>query len=406
MTANVLEHRRAKSFAEALEAHQSDHRSGGSHRAGSAAMTELLAMADALGAAPAPELAAETRTVQRARLMAAFEQEWAGGAPTAVLPVQRDRRVGRVRWGRRLAIGGLVAGVAVGGFAGAAAASTNALPGDALYGMKRGLEGLRLDWADNDTERGALLLQQASTRLDEAQSLLGRADSPTSLSPATVDQVRRALDDMHAEALRGRDLLRAVYRTNGSLTPMRQLAGFAGEDQRWSALQSKLPSGLSTQASKVDRLFDDISEDVAPLRLEQVTGQGGSGDSGSGGSGAATGETGTSGGATGTDPGTGRQPLLPGTGSSAGTGGGHAPATAPSGRASATPGAPTAGGLGDLLTGLTGSGASPAPSGSATPATGGTPAPSGSPTAPPADGGQGITIPPLIPGLLPGLTLN
>ncbi|ROR43767.1 DUF5667 domain-containing protein [Kitasatospora cineracea] len=399
MTANVLEHRRAKSFAEALEAHQSDQRSSGSHRAGSAAMTELLAMADALGAVPAPELAAETRTVQRARLMAAFEQEWAGGAPTAVLPAQRAPRTRRTRWGRRLAIGGLVAGVAVGGFAGAAAASTNALPGDALYGMKRGLEGLRLDWADSDTERGALLLQQASTRLDEAQSLLGRSDSPTSLSPTTVDQVRRALDDMHAEALRGRDLLRAVYRTNGSLTPMRQLAGFAGEDQRWSALQSKLPSGLSAQAGKVDQLFDDISEDVAPLRLEQVPGQGGSGGSGSTAGGGASG--GSSAG-TGTD----RQPLLPGTGASGGTSGGQAPAAVPSVRVSPAPGAGAAGGLGDLLGGLTGTGASAAASGSPAASAAPAPAPSGSPSAPSAGAVPGITIPPLVPGLLPGLTLN
>ncbi len=399
MTANVLEHRRAKSFAEALEAHQSDQRSSGSHRAGSAAMTELLAMADALGAVPAPELAAETRTVQRALLTAAFEQEWAGGAPTAVLPAQRAPRTRRTRWGRRLAIGGLVAGVAVGGFAGAAAASTNALPGDALYGMKRGLEGLRLDWADSDTERGALLLQQASTRLDEAQSLLGRSDSPTSLSPTTVDQVRRALDDMHAEALRGRDLLRAVYRTNGSLTPMRQLAGFAGEDQRWTALQSKLPSGLSTQAGKVDQLFDDISEDVAPLRLEQAPGQGGSGGSGS------TAGSGASGGSS-AGTGTGRQPLLPGTGASGGASGGQAPAAVPSGRVSPAPGAGTAGGLGDLLGGLTGTGASPAASGSPATSAGPAPAPSGSPSTPAAGAVPGVTIPPLVPGLLPGLTLN
>jgi hypothetical protein len=401
VTANVLEHRRAKSFAEALEAHQSDQRSSGSHRAGSAAMTELLAMADALGAVPAPELAAETRTVQRARLVAAFEQEWAGGAPTAVLPAQRAPRTRRTRWGRRLAIGGLVAGVAVGGFAGAAAASTNALPGDALYGMKRGLEGLRLDWADSDTERGALLLQQASTRLDEAQSLLGRSDSPTALSPSTVDQVRRALDDMHAEAIRGRDLLRAVYRTNGSLTPMRQLAGFAGEDQRWSALQSKLPSGLSDQAGKVDQLFDDISEDVAPLRLEQVPGQGGSGGSGSTASGGASG--GSSAGA-----GTDRQPLLPGTGASGGASGGHAPAAVPSVRVSPAPGGGAAGGLGDLLGGLTGTGtgASPAASGSPAASAAPAPAPSGSPSAPAAGAIPGITIPPLVPGLLPGLTLN
>ncbi|MFD7642229.1 DUF5667 domain-containing protein [Kitasatospora sp. NPDC059795] len=381
MTANMLEHRRAKSFAEALEAHQSDHRSSGAHRAGSAAMTELLAMADALGALPAPELAAETRTVQRTRLMAAFEQQWADDAPTAVLPVQRARRTRRSRWGRRLAIGGLVAGVAVGSLGGAAAASTSALPGDALYGMKRGLEGLRLNLADNDAERGALLLQQATTRLTEAQSLVGRTDPGNALSPATVDQVRRALDDMHAEALRGRDLLRAVYRSNGSLAPMRQLAGFAGQDERWSALQSRLPSGLAGQADKVDRLFSDISEDVAPLRLVEPAGRG-SDDS------AATGGTGT-----------GQQPGS-GTASTGGTG--HGPADGSSGRATPSTEPSAKPGLGELLGGLTG-GATPSPT--ATPAHGGAPAPAASPAAP-ADGGQGLNLPPLLPGLLPGLSLS
>ncbi|MFJ1753047.1 DUF5667 domain-containing protein [Kitasatospora sp. NPDC088134] len=397
MTANVLEHRRAKSFAEALEAHQSDHRSSGAHRAGSAPMAELLAMADALGAVPPPELAAETRTVQRAQLMAAFEQEWAGGAPTAVLPVQRGRRARRgTRWGRRLAIGGLVAGVAVGSFAGAAAASTSALPGDALYGMKRGLEGLRLDWADNDTERGALLLQQASTRLDEAQSLLGRSGDPTALSPDTVDQVRRALDDMHAEALRGRDLLRAVYRTNGSLTPMRQLAGFAGEDGRWAALQSKLPAGLSSQAGKVDQLFDDISEDVAPLRLAPQPGPGG-GQQPSGGT---TGGTSASGGA-------GQQAPGQGSTASGGATGGRNSGTGPTSRATPAPAATPQPGLGGLISGLTGNGTGATPG--STPAAGAVggagPTAAGASPAAPADG-QGITIPPLIPGLLPGLTLK
>ncbi|GAA4854113.1 DUF5667 domain-containing protein [Kitasatospora terrestris] len=395
MTANVLEHRRAKSFAEALEAHQAENGSTGSHRAGSTAMAELFAIADSLGALPEPELSPEVRTVQRAQLMAAFEQEWAGGGAAAAVPKQRGHRAARARrtrWGRRLVIGGLVGAVAVGSFAGAAAAAGNALPGDALYGMKRGLEGLRLDWADSDAERGALLLQQASTRLDEAQSLLNRDGSPTALSPGTVEQVRRALDDMHAEALRGRDLLRSVYRSNGSLAPMQKLASFAGgQDSRWTAMQSRLPSGLATQAGKVDRLFEDISEDVAPLRLEQPTGTtGGSG----GGTGGAQQSPGTTGGA-GTTAGTGTQrggpgsaPTAHGTGTTSGTG--TAPSTAP--------------GLGSVLnplTGpLTGGGATPSPSAGAQDA-GSSPSGAASP-----EPQQGLSIPPLIPGLLPGLTLG
>ncbi|GAA2129512.1 DUF5667 domain-containing protein [Kitasatospora kazusensis] len=405
MTANVLEHRRARAFAEALEAHRTEDGpdsgpSSGPPR-GSAAMAELLGMAGALGALPAPELSMEARTVQRAQLMAAFEQEWAGG-PAARVPQQRTHRAaragGRRRWGRRLAIGGLVAGVAVGSFAGAAAASTNALPGDALYGMKRGLEGLRLDWAGSDTERGALLLDQASTRLEEAQGLLGRAGTgPVSgLSPDTVDQVRRALDDMHAEAIKGRDLLRSVYRSNGSLTPMRRLATFAdGEDGRWAALQEHLPPQLTTQASKVDQLFGDMSEDVAPLHLEQPPGKSGTPAH------TAPGAQ-TPGESTGPAQGEPRSSsAVPDSSGGADTGQGT----------SAGGGTGTGGGVGSIVhgltDGLTGNGTTP----SSSPAPGQPagksvvpPAPSTAPSTTP-DGGQGLTLPPLLPGLLPGLTL-
>lgn len=292
MTANVLEHRRAKAFAEALEAHQAEHRGGTRPTDGPAgrgdAMAGLLGMADSLGAMPGPELDHEVRSVQRAQLMAAFEQAFSGRGAGLTVPRQRGgrahRAVPRGRWSRRFAIGGLVAGIAVGSFAGVAAASAGALPGDSLYGMKRGLEGLQLDLAGSDSERGALLLDQASNRLGEAQGLMGRGGSPTALSPDTVEQVRRALDDMHAEAIKGRDLLRSVYRSNGSLDPMRRLAGFAaGEDGRWTELQGRLPVQLTQEAGRVDRLFDDISEDVAPLRLTQQPGQGGGSGSGTSG---------------------------------------------------------------------------------------------------------------------------
>lgn len=401
MTANVLEHRRAKAFAEALEAHQTEDGPTSGPLGGSAAMAELLSMAGALGALPEPELSMEARTVQRAQLMAAFEQEWAGG-PAAKVPQQRRHGVAaasrRRRWGRRLAIGGLVAGVAVGSFAGVAAASSNALPGDALYGMKRGLEGLQLDWAGSDTERGALLLDQASTRLEEAQSLLGRAGPSSGLSAGTVEQVRRALDDMHAEAIKGRELLRSVYRSNGSLTPMRKLATFAdGEDQRWAAVQGQLPPQLTTQASKVDQLFGDMSEDVAPLHLEQP-GQGGS----SGHSGAGTGQSPTAG----TDPaqaepqGSADAPGSPGgSPNSPARGGGAAPDTGKGGVGSLVHG---------LTDGLTGGGTTPSSSPAAGQPSGksaASPAPSTAPESS-APEGQGLTIPPLIPGLLPGLTLN
>ncbi|MFG3054385.1 DUF5667 domain-containing protein [Kitasatospora sp. NPDC048239] len=428
MTANVLEHRRAKAFAEALEAHQTEQRgpanaesaNTASTGAGSAAMAELIGVAGALGALPGPELDPEVRTVQRAQLMAAFEQAFAGGTG-AVVPRQRRHRAVRMaprgRWSRRFAIGGLVAGLAVGSLAGAAAASTNALPGDTLYGMKRGLEGLRLDLADSDSERGELLLDHASTRLDEANSLIGRVDTGTSLSPGTVDQVRRALDDMHADAIKGRELLRSVYRSNGSLDPMRTLAGFAhDEDGRWTDLQSKLPVQLIPQAHLVDQLFDDISEDVAPLRLVQPPAKGSGPSVGSGGadSPASGGRADTPAGGGSVVPGAGAAPGGPGAavgggkagtadrapsaGASTPTGGGSggpAPSSAPS-----NPADPVGGLVDNLTSGLTG--AKPSPS--ADPAPEQAPQPSVSPSAS-TGAPPGVDVPPLIPGLLPGLRI-
>ncbi|MFF2349981.1 DUF5667 domain-containing protein [Kitasatospora sp. NPDC058115] len=445
MTANVLEHRRAKAFADALEAHQAEQRAAegdgtantaGGH-AGSAAMAELIDTVGALRALPAPELDREVRTVQRAQLTAAFEQAFAGG-PGATVPRQRRHRTVRTaprgRWSRRFAIGGLVAGLAVGSFAGAAAASGNALPGDPLYGMKRGLEGLRLNLAGSDSERGELLLDNAATRLGEARSLVGRTDAAGALSPGTVDQVRRALDAMHADALKGRDLLRAVYRNNGSLDPMRTLAGFAqDEDGTWAELQSRLPVQLTSQAHLVDQLFDDISQDVAPLHLaEQPAKSGAPAGGGAGGGTHAPGTGGSGAPSAGTAP--GGNPAADGTPAQGGAGGGPAnspaggrpgvapqvppqggiPAPAapaapllplPSGPANVVP--PPVGGLvDDLTSGLTG--ARPSPSADApAPAPDQPPAPSAeappSASADPAQ--QGVEVPPLIPGLLPGLRI-
>ncbi|SOB83465.1 DUF5667 domain-containing protein [Streptomyces sp. 1331.2] len=427
MTANVLEHRRAKAFAEALEAHQAEQRPAanaesantGDTKAGSAAMAELVGLTDTLGALPGPELDREVRTVQRAQLMAAFEQAFAGG-PGAAVPRQRRHRAIRTaprgRWSRRFAIGGLVAGLAVGSLAGAAAASSNALPGDTLYGLKRGLEGLRLDFAGSDSERGELLLDNAATRLDEAKVLVGRTGPAGGLSPDTVEQVRHALDDMHADALRGRELLRSVYRSNGSLDPMRALAGFAhDEDGRWTELQGRLPVQLTRQASLVNQLFDDISEDVAPLRLAQSPAKsGGTGGPGAGdgsadptggssagapanGTGAAPGDQ-VSGGATGgSRPGGGVAPANPGAGATGGSGkGGGLPSTLPTSAPDAVNGL-----VGDLTSGLTG--AKPAPSADAAPSQ--APQPSGTPGVPDAARQQGVEVPPLVPGLLPGLRI-
>lgn len=407
MTANVLEHRRAKAFAEALEAHRTG------QPANRAVLGQLLDTAEALTATAAPAMDAEVRTVQRARLLAAFEQQAAGGLPA--VPHQRRHRAERIgqrrRWGRRFAITGLVAGVTVGSFAGVAAASSGALPGDPLYGMKRGLEGLRLDLAGSDAERGALLLDQASTRLAEARSLVGRGGGPGGLSPSTVERLNTALRDMHAEAAKGSDLLRAVYQANGSLAPMRRLADFTeAQDGHWSTLQPKLPAQLTPVAGQVDQLFGDLNQEVAPLHLDPGQGSGAApAASGSPASGSRSGASLPAAGAPSGDGGAsaGQAPSGGGRASSGQPSAGGAAAPGSGAKSGATPAGPLGGGnpvsgLVNGLTGpLTGTGATPPhrrpreprprPLPGTTPAAGtaaGTPGQGGTPA-----GEQGLNLP-------------
>ncbi|MGF1427334.1 DUF5667 domain-containing protein, partial [Kitasatospora sp. LaBMicrA B282] len=358
MTANVLEHRRAKAFAEAVEAHRTG------QPANRAALGELLDTAEALSALAVPAMDAEVKSVQRARLLAAFEQASAGG---------------RRRWGRRFAITGLVAGVTVSGFAGVAAASSQALPGDTLYGMKRGLEGLRLDLAGSDSERGELLLDQASTRLAEARALVGTGRQGQ-LSQSTVARLNSALRDMHAEAAKGRDLLRSVYQAHGSITPLQKLADFTEtQDGHWSALQSHLPAQVTPVAEQVDQLFGDFNQEVAQAHLDPAPAAGGAtpaaSDSPSTGQGSSP--SGPAAGAS--NPGSGRSaPVAPSGAGRAGAGQpstGGSPSQGGSGSAPAGPlggGNPVSGLVNGLTGPLTGSGtgagaapATPAPSGGA-----------------------------------------
>jgi hypothetical protein len=106
--------------------------------------------------------------------MAEMERMFAGGsAADPQVPEQRTGRGAhraaslrklrpRSRWSKGIAAGGLSIGVAAGAFSGVAAASSDALPGDSLYGLKRGMEDLKLGMADDDAARGELYLDQAS----------------------------------------------------------------------------------------------------------------------------------------------------------------------------------------------------------------------------------------------------
>ncbi|TVP36315.1 hypothetical protein A3L22_29445, partial [Streptomyces griseus subsp. griseus] len=280
MIANVSAHRRANAFAQALE-EQSPQGAAAvqpDDPADQADRGPLLALANGLGELPKPQLDPEVKAVQRAQLVAAMETMFAeGGASTGpTVPVQRGKGAHRAsplrklrprsRWAKGLTAGGLTVGVAAGAFGGVAAASSDALPGDSLYGLKRGMEDISLGMAKGDTERGEVYLDQASTRLSEARRLMERGRSGP-LDHESLGAVRRALNGMSHDASEGHRLLHAAYQRDGAIGPIQTLDTFSRSHRdTWSSLRDRLPVQLTDVRDQVSSVFEAMEDDVAPLQ--------------------------------------------------------------------------------------------------------------------------------------------
>ncbi|MDN3295619.1 DUF5667 domain-containing protein [Streptomyces ficellus] len=386
MIANVSAHRRANAFAQALEEQASEQPEAPVERT---EQGRLLALASGLGELPKPELDPEVKVVQRAQLVAAMEamlqEGTAAGGPT--VPEQRAsagrgahratalRKLRpRSRWSKGLAAGGLTVGVAAGAFSGVAAASSDALPGDSLYGLKRGMEDLKLGLADDDAHRGEIYLDQASTRLSEVRRLMER-DRSGALDHESLGEIRRALNGMQHDASEGHRLLRLAYERDGILAPMATLNSFArNHREAWNGLRDRLPAQLTDVRDQVSDVFAAIDEEVGPLqsKLPQPPARTGQG----------------SGRPDATEDSSGHGPS---------DGSPSTPESRPSG-STTKPGPSGSGPTQDdgLIGGNTGGLLEPDPS-----------------TPPPASGGQqppapapDVTIPPLIPDILPGLGMD
>ncbi|MEU6705046.1 DUF5667 domain-containing protein [Streptomyces wuyuanensis] len=394
MIANVSAHRRANAFAQALE-NQTLRGAAAEQPEDSAERAEqgqLLALANGLGELPKPELDPDVKVVQRAQLVAAMEAMLAEGSASRgpAVPEQRSSRRGahrasplrklrpRSRWSKGLAAGGLTVGVAAGALGGVAAASSDALPGDSLYGLKRGMEDLKLGMADDDADRGGLYLAQASTRLNEARRLMERGRAGE-LDTESVNEVRRTLGGMRHDASEGHRLLHQAYERDGSLGPIATLSSFANSHRDvWNGLRDRLPAQLTDVGDEVSSVFDAIDQEVGPLRSllprapeaeRQGSGRPGTSPQDSSSSSAA-------------------HPSAPSSASAGSPGGEQMPQ--PSGSGAVEDDQLIGGNTGGLLNPPQNS-ASPSPSGRLP-----------DPAAPVPD----VTIPPLLPGLLPGLGLD
>ncbi|MCZ0980030.1 DUF5667 domain-containing protein [Streptomyces diastatochromogenes] len=284
MIANVSAHRRANAFAQALEDRASEDAAAEQPEAPAepaepAEQGRLLALANGLGELPKPQLDPEVKVVQRAQLVAAMEAMLMEGAPPgpygagaaelrgqgsppgvpcgncAPVPLdqgpRRRRPHGRRRGGRLRRRG---------------RGQLRRPPGDSLYGLKRGMEDIKLGMADDDADRGGIYLDQASTRLSEARRLMERGRAGE-LDHESLAEIRRVLGGMKHDASEGRRLLREAYDRDGEIAPMARLNSFAqAHRDTWNGLRDRLPVQLADVGSEVTDVFDAIDEDVEPLQ--------------------------------------------------------------------------------------------------------------------------------------------
>lgn len=149
----------------------------------------LRQAAPSVATASAPD--SDFQAALRRRLMATAAAEGIGAtartsSPSSVVPRQRTRR--------RFALAAVVLGMVL-GLSGVATASGDAVPGDALYPVKRTTERAQLALAGSDVNRGQLYLEFARTRLVETEGL---RDEPAAMTTALADMDSDTIEGVHA----------------------------------------------------------------------------------------------------------------------------------------------------------------------------------------------------------------
>lgn len=219
--------RRAEEFAAAVDAPP-----GSSPRPELAELVEVVATLRAHPTEDAAPRAAFSAAL-RERLVTEAESAWTYDPAAARLTLPA-RPTGRRE--RRLAVAA-TALVLTGGTVGMAAAAQQALPGEALYPIKRGIEDVRTDLTGDDAAKGRTLLDQATNRLVEARTLADRGGSDPAVG-ATIDSFR-------TQALSGSDLLIESYETTGDEASVGDVRAFTEDGlAQLDALTALVPADL------------------------------------------------------------------------------------------------------------------------------------------------------------------
>jgi hypothetical protein len=219
--------RRAEEFAAAVDAPTTS--------PARADLAELVGVVATLRAHPTEQATprADFSAALRERLMTEAEATWTYD-PSAARLTLPARPTGRRE--RRLAAAA-TALVLAGGTAGVAAAAQQALPGEALYPLKRGIEDVRADLTGDDAAKGRTLLDQAFSRLAEARTLVDESGN----DPA----VGSTIDTFRSQAVTGSGLLLDSYEDTGDEAAVSEVRAFAEDGLvQLEALSTLVPADL------------------------------------------------------------------------------------------------------------------------------------------------------------------
>jgi len=207
----------------------------------------LLETVEVLRAQPEVQPRVEFVDELRGRLMTAAETELVA-APNVV------RLVPKRTSGTRRRLGTAAASlVIVGGTAGMAAAASGALPGDALYPVKRGVEQTSAAVRMSDAAEGEALLRQANTRLEEVRSLQAKGTTDPELLASTVEAFTSAAD-------RGSKKLFTAYQAEGNGQDITTVRDFTSTQMADVAALAK-----STSNPALDELLLDAADTLADI---------------------------------------------------------------------------------------------------------------------------------------------
>ena len=213
----------------------------------------LLDVVDDLQSLPQVTARPEFVSSLRASLMAEADTVLLRQPPTPArlaMPIgsrRRDRRVATVLGGAAL----------VGATATMAVAAQSSLPGESLYGVKRGIESAQVRLASDDSARGRALLAQAETRLTELEALAAGEGGRDQLVPDTLDTFTdQSSDGVHT--------LLTAYAQTGAERDAQLARDFTARSMdRLDALQHDLPDSARDELLAAGRTLTDLDLEVS-----------------------------------------------------------------------------------------------------------------------------------------------